>query len=169
MKHFLAWILIFTTILCVCGCAQKEPEIQSPVTFYYRRSEVSFEDSTGVIVEETQEASGHENDLSELMKQYFRGPVSSDMHYTFPNGTDLISLRLQNDQAYVLVTNHLADAKGLDLTIACACITMTVMELTGAKSVEIKAERALLNDAESIVMDAETLLMLDDTAMDTAE
>ena len=46
---------------------------------------------------------------------------------------------------------------------------MTLMELTGTQLVEIKADRALLNDAESIIMNMDSLLMLDDSAMDPAE
>ena len=46
---------------------------------------------------------------------------------------------------------------------------MTVMELTGTQKVEIKADRALLNDAESIIMDLDSLLMLDESAIDPAQ
>lgn len=169
MRNIWAAILIFALLGSFCGCTKSEPEMQSPVTFYYRRSHILYEGIHGVVAPEIQEANSSKNDVNALLEQYFQGPISADMHTTFPGGTKLLSITIQNELAHVLVTSHFSNLKGMDLTIACACITMTVMELTGVEAVEIKADRVLLNDAESIIMDRETLLLLDDTVVVPAE
>lgn len=169
MKKFLIVVLAVVMLLPIFGCAEKEPEIVSPVTYYYRRNEISFESETGIIAPETREAQSHENDLTYLLNQYFDGPNDKALQRTFPLGTQLVSISVSAQHTVILVSGHLANLKGIDLTIACTCITMTVMELTGTNKVEIKADRALLNDAESIIMDLDSLLMLDDSAMDPAQ
>ena len=168
MKRVLIGLLIFTLLFPLCACSEEEPEIQSPVNFYYRRKDVVFEGSVSVIAPEVREALGHENDLSYLLGLYLAGPSTKDMQNTFPYGTRLVSVTIKEERATITVTSHMANLKGIDLTIACACITQTVMELTDAKSVEVKASSATLNGLESIIMDKESLLLLDDSAMDPA-
>ena len=169
MKKFLIVVLAVAMLLPIFGCSEEEPEIVSPVTYFYRRSEISFESETGIVASEARESAGHENDLTYLLNQYFDGPNDKALQRTFPLGTQLISISVSAQHTIITVSGHLSSLKGIDLTIACACITMTVMELTGTSKVEIKADRALLNDAESIIMDLDTLLMLDDSAMDPAQ
>ena len=169
MKKFFVWILAFAMLFPLLGCAEDAPEIIDPITYYYRRAEVSFESKTGIVAPEVRESQGHENDLNYLLNQYFSGPNDKALQRTFPLGTQLVSISVSSQHTVILVSGHLANLKGIDLTIACACITMTLMELTGTQLVEIKADRALLNDAESIIMDMDSLLMLDDSAMDPAE
>lgn len=169
MKKILILVLAVVMLLPLFGCAEEEPEIAVPVTYYYRRAEISFESKTGIVAPEARESQGHENDLTYLLNQYFDGPNDKALQRTFPLGTQLISISVSSQHTVITVSGHLASFKGIDLTIACTCITMTVMELTGTQKVEIKADRALLNDAESIIMDMDTLLMLDDSAMDPAQ
>ena len=169
MKKILIVVLAVAMLLPIFGCAEEEPEIVVPVTYYYRRAVISFESKTGIVAPEARESQGHENDLTYLLNQYFNGPNDKDLHRTFPLGTQLVSISVSPQHTLITVSGHLASLKGIDLTIACTCITMTVMELTGTQKVEIKADRALLNDAESIIMDLDSLLMLDESAIDPAQ
>ena len=168
MKRILAIILVFILCLSIASCAKDEVTIENPVSFYYRRSELSYEGNSGVIMQEIRESGGSEQSIITLLSLYFQGPVATGMDRTFPYGTQPISLQIQDNRAYITTTSHFANLKGIDLSIACACITMTLIELTGVSSVEIKADRSLLNDAESIIMDKETLLLLDDAVLDAA-
>ena len=54
-----------------------------------------------------------------------------------------------------------ATYSGLELTIACACITKTAISLTGVDIVRIRADQTLLNGAEYIQMDANSVLLID--------
>lgn len=169
MKRWMPFFLILTLCLAMVGCAEKEPQIQVPVTFYYRQNELSFGDASGVVTSEERESVGHDGDVVYLLNQYLQGPVSENLGRTFPSGTKLISFSIEQKKASVLVSRHLSGISGIDLTIACACITMTTMELTGAKTVEIRADSSLLNDMESIIMDENCLLLLDDGAIKPAD
>ena len=90
------------------------------------------------------------------------------MEKTFPYGTKLVSISVSEERTTVTVTSHFANLNNVDLTIACACITKTVMELTNTGSVEIMAHGTMLNGADSVIMDNENVLLLDDSAMDPA-
>jgi len=52
----------------------------------------------------------------------------------------------------------------LDLTIACACLTATVCDMTGVQSVTIQTENRLLDGNKSITMTWENILLLDSNA-----
>lgn len=169
MKRWLPLFLILALCFAIVGCAEKAPQIQAPVTFYYRQNELSFGDASSVVASEERESLGHEGDVIYLLNQYLQGPVSENLDRTFPSGTKLISFSMEQEKAFMLVSRHLSGLSGIDLTIACACITRTTMELTGAKTVEIRADGSLLNDMESIIMDESCLLLLDDGAIKPAD
>ena len=163
MKRLFAVLLCICTFLSLLGCSQKE-EIQKPVTFYYRRANITYEGSDGVVSTEQRESAGHEKDIPYLLGEYLDGPRSSELAQTFPDGMFVVSIQYADNMAKIIFSFHLAELRGIDLTVACACITMTVIELTGVDSVQISAAGALLDDYQSITMDRSCLFLLDGSA-----
>lgn len=165
------FVLLLITALCspLLGCAKETAHIQEPVSFYYRRKTLAYGEENSVILSENRESVGHQNSPEYLLKEYLAGPISDNLARTFPPRTTLVQLTVDNSKATIILSSHIANLTGMDLTIACACLTLTTMELTGAETVEIRAKDALLDDAESIIMDRECLLFLDDSATKPAE
>ena len=161
MKRFLSVLLCLSMMLPLFGCAREEAEIQKPVTFYYRKANVSFNDAESVIAREQRESYGHEGDIPYLMGMYLKGPSSADFHKTFPADTFIVSIHYMDNLAKIVFSFHFAELSGIDLTVACACVTMTMMELTDVESVQISAAGALLDDYQSITMNKDSLLLLD--------
>ena len=163
MKKLITCILL----LCICvsffGCKSKQA-LTSPVPYYYRRMELSYEGSGSVIAAEQRESRGHENDIGYLLSQFLKGPESSAFSRTFPLGTQLISFEHSDLEAHIVLTDIFAGLTGMDLTIACACITMTVIELTGVQTVHIRTESQLLNNMQTITMDKSSLVLFDSSA-----
>jgi len=160
MKRLISILFCICMFLPLFGCAQEET-IQKPVTFYYRRSEVAYGESDGVIATEQRESLGHEGDILYLLSQYLSGPQSGKLAQTFPDDLVIVSLHYENNLAKIIFSYHLAELSGLDLTIACACVTKTVIELTGVEAVQMSAAGELLNEYQSITMDSDCLLLLD--------
>lgn len=169
MKKFLSFLLAIALCLPLLACAKESVRIQEPVSFYYRRRELAYGEENSVILSENREAAGYSSAPDHLLKEYLAGPISEDLTQTFPYGTTLIHYTADSTKATITVSSHLANLSGMDLTIACACLTLTVMELLDVEIVEIRAKDALLNDAESIILDRESLLFLDDSATKPAD
>lgn len=164
MKRIVCLILVISWALCLLACTQQEDAIQDPVRFYYPRSKITYGNADSVIAWEEQEAAGHRDDYMYLLRQYLKGPVSDSLSRTFPRSVMLKDLQITGGTAHVVLNDYAALVTGLDLTMACACLTATITELTGVQRVTIRAEHTLLDGNPSITMDRDHLLLLDESA-----
>jgi len=145
------------------GCREKQ-QIDEPVAFYYRRSELLFEGASGVIAAQQRESAGHESDTEYLLQEYLSGPTDPLFSQTFPTGSRMVSFKITDKEAQITLSDHFADLTGMDLTIACACITLTIIDLTGVENVTLSAQSAMLDNQSFITMDKSCLLLLDSNA-----
>ena len=164
MKRLFAFLLLFSILLGLTACTKQDAAIKEPVTFYYRRAALSYDENDTVILSQVADADGHKKDLHWILEKYLQGPEQEDVLQTFPQGTSLVSLEMDGDVFSVVLSHHLGNLTGVDLTIACACLTKTIISLTNAKTVIIQAENANLNGAPQIIMNEEILLLLDNSA-----
>ena len=167
MKRYTALLLILALFLCLTACAREDNTIREPVSFYYRRAELTYGSSDSVILSESSDAAGHTDDLIWLLGEYLKGPQSENLLQTFPSGTTLVSLTVEEGTATIVLSVQFGRLTGMDLTVACACLTKTVLGLTDAETVVIQAVNTDLDGAQQIVMDESSLLMLDESAKST--
>lgn len=164
MKRIIAAFLLLVLFPCLTACANHKDTIQEPVAFYYRRADITYGNSNSVILSESADAADCNGDALLLLNQYLKGPQSEDLAQTFPAGTAVITLAVEENKADILLSPQFARLSGMDLTIACACLTLTALELTGTETVVIHAHQSTLNGMEQIVMDKNCILLLDDSA-----
>ena len=163
MKRILSVILPLALLLSLASCVTVKEKIREPVSFYYRQKEVNYGANPSVVDKEIREASSHRHDYSYLISQYLKGPEDLTLYSPFPRNTALKGLSIQDGTAYVNLNSSFASLTGLDLTLACACITLTVCEMTGANQVTITAADSLLDGAAQITMTPDNLLMVDNS------
>lgn len=163
MKRIISLLLVLSFCLFASGCQQESEPVKKPVTFYYCRTEFDHGSDDSVILCETRESAGFEGNLIDLLNLYLQGPISDNLRQTFPTGTKLKEYRVEGNTAVLTVTNQLSLASGIDLTVACACLAKTVMDLTGLQDVKIQAQTVNLGNNAYIIMDQETILLLDST------
>lgn len=161
MKRFVCLILVIAVLVAIPACASDRPE--QPGNFYYRRPEIGFSGTDGVIAAEERELADIHGDLEAMLLAYFAGPESGDLESPFPRDTALIGWDLHNSRLTVDLSEDFSQLSGVDLTIACACIAKTFLELTDASSVAIRADGALLNGSDSIVISENSLSLADDS------
>jgi hypothetical protein len=164
MKRLICLILL--AVLFLPGCDTQEEEFVEPVNFYFVKANVAYFSSDGVITKEVREAQGHRQDYVYLLEMYLRGPESGEVRRVFPKNVELVQLELSENSALVILNDATARLTGLDLTIACACLTATVCDMTGVQMVTIKAETQLLDGNKSITMQRDHLLLLDSNTSD---
>lgn len=159
MKRLICLILL--VLLLLPGCNIQEEEFIQPVKFYFLKSNVTYFSAEGVIAPETREAEGHWEDYRYLLNLYLDGPITSDLKRVFPKNVELVQLELLEDSATLTLNDAAARLTGLDLTIACACLTATVCDMVGVQAVTIRAETQLLDGNKSITMNRNHILLLD--------
>ncbi|MEE0110748.1 MAG: hypothetical protein UEP57_07695 [Oscillospiraceae bacterium] len=153
MKRCFCLFLILCLLLSGCGILGER--IKEPVTFYYLRSEYQYGTQDAVISSEEREASGHLEDLSYLLALYLMGPADEELKSPLPHGTNIFSA----EQSASVITLRLSDtAKTMtdtEFSLACACLSLTCLDLTDAKSVTI------ISGDRIVTMSRDTLTLYD--------
>lgn len=159
MKKILSFVLICTTLTFVIGC-QQTPEAPHGIAFYYCVTASDYNvGSTSLVAEHRVDVPS--DSLLDAMTIYLKGPLSEDLQAPFPSGLSLVGVYQNNKTVYLTFSRELAYLTGLDLTIACACVTLTALDISGADQVEIRTVAGLLDGQRAIIMDKNTLLLLD--------
>ena len=156
--------ILLLVLLFLAGCDSQEEVFVDPVNFYYPKADVTYFSAEGVISREIREAEGHRQDYEYLLGLYLRGPESRELNHVFPQNAALIRLEISNNIATVILNDATARLTGLDLTIACACLTATVCDMTGVQTVTIRTDTQLLDGNKSITMNRDQVLLLDNSA-----
>ena len=141
MKRFIALVLV---AILFSGCGFPGAQMKDAVTFYYQRTPSAnniYDDyfSEGVIGSEMREFTGHREDLNYLLTVYFKGPLDPAFSSPFPLGTRVLEIQQENDAMTLVLNPFLANQTDLDISIACACMAMTCMDLTGADTVTVES------------------------------
>ncbi len=160
----------FSAIVCLLllmsGCSTPPSEaIENPVRFYYLKNTISYDDADGVIAVEIRDSEELPEDLASLTALYLAGPSDNQLVSPFPEGITLKSFSLEENKVFVTLSNNFTVLDNFSLTVACACITKTLLELTPGTTVEIRVEAGAIRDDElSILMDAESLVLFDNAS-----
>lgn len=165
MKRCIILFLILLNLFSFAGCKQKKTDFVEPVVFYYcsditdnNISDASFHN---VFVPETHEGAGFSNDAVGLLSLYLNGPLAQDLVSPFPSGMTVIAVQTNNEKTTIILSDEFAELTGLDLTIACTCLAMTVFQWNECDFVEISAESVLLDKQSSITIEREKLVFSD--------
>ena len=141
MKRVIALLLV---VMLLAGCSGPGTRMKEPVTFYYLRTHADsnvYDDffSEGIIGSEIREASDHRENLRYLLTVYFRGPLAPELTSPFPMGCRILEIQQEDGKLTILLNPILAENSELDITIACACLAKTCMELTDVDTVQIES------------------------------
>lgn len=142
MKRILSLLLI--TALLLSGCALSSSQANEPVLFYYLRQHNQQEDydlffSEGAIGAEEREISGHRDDLNYLLALYMQGPKNSTLLFPFPVGSKIVETRMEGSRLTIVMNAISSRFNEMDVTISCACIAKTCMELADVTAVTVES------------------------------
>lgn len=160
MKRILT--LLLCTALLLCGCGTGQPKYDEPVTFYYQRTEYIFGQTDSVIAAETLEGAQINANLSSLLEAYLQGPTSEQLQNPFPADTRIEKVTRQGTVLQLKMNDKFSQLSGMELTIACACLSKTVLSLTDCTAVQIILVGELPDTQRIITMDNQSLLLMDD-------
>ena len=155
MKHALLILLAFSMLLCLCACSLGSSSDADHVTFYYCREDFAYNTQPGVIGSEERYVSSHGDNLMYLLPLYLTGPMDEELTSLFPKQVQLMSVEVQADRLVIALSDAAEEMEESRFTLACACLTMTCLELTDCVTVEITSGE------RSVTMNRENLLLQD--------
>ncbi len=163
MRRFRYIALILALLLVFAGCEASSETMTAPASFYYRVSAGTFGKQDSIIASERRESAGCEDDLKLLIESYLEGPVSGKLTSPVPASARVLGVTRENSKIIVEMSPAFAKLSGIDLTIACSCLSMTLLDYTDAEQIEIFVPHTLLDGNDSIVMERDSLMLLDNS------
>lgn len=159
MRRLTSLVLIAALALALPGCSLVKDSVKDPIIFYYQRADFLYGETDSVIASETREASGHAGDLYYLLSLYLAGPLDEGLTCPFPRGTKLLSVQQEDNTLLLEISNTGDTLSASRFSLACACLTMTCLELSTAEEVTVTSGE------RSITMTRDSFLLSDGTAV----
>lgn len=167
-RNFLICTILAISLL-LTACIQPADDFKAPAQFYYCTEEISYHSSKGVIRAEARETSMINADLHQLLNAYLAGPASSELVSPFPAGSQVVDIAYQDDAISIILSEAYTNLTGIDLTLANACLAMTVCEYTGVSTVSLAIEGTTIGGKEKITLSKDGYLFIDHTAAEQNE
>lgn len=167
MRRYKLCAAALALMLALTGCSAavvQRPQYVNPIDFYYCRQEPVFGSETGALAYETVELGRTDISVEEILALYFAGPISQTLRSVFPEG--LACTRAELDGG--VLTLHLNEAystlSGVELTLAAACLSMTLTQIEFVDSVRVETPGALLSQQAGDLYAPERFVFFDDAA-----
>lgn len=161
MRKTIALILCIALAMPLFGCAGDQ--FQTPGLFYYRRSTIVYDTEEGVIAPEQREVASLDGDIGAILEAYFSGPESSELEAPFPRDSQILSWLVEGNTLILTMNDAFGALSGVELTIACTCITRTLLGLVDLTQVQFRMEDALLGGEKSITLSGDNVSLSDDS------
>lgn len=131
-KLALIWISI-CLLLSMAACERRIDRDDGTEWVFYYLGEL--DGSEGVVKSETRKL-GSGGELM-VLNEYFAGPESQELNSPFPIGTTFSAFDFDENQASITMSQEYSQLRGAEKTMAEACLTKTLLDLTGCDVVEI--------------------------------
>ena len=148
MKKLICFLLC---LLLLCGCSSGKNR-DNTVFFYYCQASTENSLSETVVTAEQREVSADPTDLKNILSLYLIGPLDEELSSPF-RGMKLVSVEKEDSLLLVELSCNDRSLTDIRFSLACACITMTCLELTEAEQVSIScADRSATMTRETILV-----------------
>ena len=163
MKRIIVFILLIAMTVCICGCGNRGSEMIKPVNVYYCRETVDHSSDLGIFAPIQLDIGEWDGRMLAFINFYISAPVRDGLRSPFPTGAGITSIEYLDNALRVQLNPLFARLSTGELTVACACISLTLFELTNANSVRFNHHGAT-NDTVA-VMTRDNLLFKDEIAV----
>ena len=164
MKRLMCTVMALVCLLTLCSCRQSTEDFVYPVTLYYLTDSSDHEavfSGNGVFTPEVREAESLHQNAIKILNAYFSGPVSETLVSPFPNDLMALSVTRTDNIVHILLNESMLELDGLDLSIAGAAITMTVMELIPCEFVDIRVQIGAEKEEQIFFLSSQDLYFTD--------
>ena len=162
MKRIFVILLAAAMLLSIAGCTGQNRE-DGQVVFYYKRAQFSYGEQNGVIAPEYRSLDTKDMPVLTLLNLYVDGPGMAELVNVFPENCEVLAFSREGDVAAVEFNKIFGQLQSVSQTVACVCMSRTVMELTGVKYVRISARDVKLGNEDYLEFDQNSVFYFDDS------
>ena len=161
MKRFTTLLIALCVLFPFSGCNSKKDSANTAV-FYYVQNKPEYGTASGMIAANVVEVKGRTDHYRILLEKYFNGPTNYDCVSPFPAGITLEDFQISGDKAQILLSPHMAILTGPSMTVALACLTRTVIEMTDVETVQIQIKNNQINGVDALTLTLNSFTYWDD-------
>lgn len=162
MRKILCITIAIALLFLLQGCRNSPSDTVDTVVFYYIHNDFEYGTASGVITPTIADVKNISPDYTSILEKYFNGLTNDDCISPFPDGITLEDFQVDNNKAQIVLSPHMATISGSSLTIALACLTRTVIELTDVKTVQISIQNNQINGMDSLTLSLNSFAYMDD-------
>lgn len=151
-KRILCLLLLTLLILSACGNASEEEP--SSLYFYYPRQTVSHSGDT-VLCTIGSTLDPASIDVQTLLSQYLSAQPPAEGLPVLPAGWELSSMHVHGDTVHL--SFHGAVVSQMESSVACVCLTRTLLQLPPVRSVNIQCP----GNSEAVTLTLNDVLLVD--------
>ncbi len=159
MKKIIICILTVALAICICGCGNQRSEMIHPVNVYYCRETADYNSDMGAFAAIQLDMGEWDGRTLAFVNFYISSPVKDGLKSPFPTGAGITAIEYLDNALRVQLNPLFSRLSAGELTVACACISLTLFELTSANSVRFNLHGA--PDDAVAVMTRDNLLFKD--------
>lgn len=162
MKKAVCILICLVMLFLMTGCGHADMQSATAVNFYYIHNELKYGTESGVIAPTVVNVQYDENDYQLLLEKYLNGPTNYELISPVPAGITLVDFQIVGEKALLVLSPHMGTLTGSSMTVALACLTRTVIEMTGMNAVQISIENQQINGADIITLTLNSFSLWDD-------
>lgn len=135
MKKLFIVPIAIALIIFLVGCNATQPVMKNPVNVYYCREKVDYNSDMGAFASKQLDFGNWEDRILPFLNFYISAPVGEGMISPFPAGAGINGIEYQDSLLNVQLNLQFSGLSASELSVACACISLTLFELTDAYSI----------------------------------
>lgn len=163
-KRILSFFLLTAFLLSLCGCGEKQSDFINPIDFYFLDAEEQSGTQTGALAHETVDLLSKDVEIQQILNRYLKGPTEECLKSPFPAELKAEVARLQDGELYIQLSSEFDTLSGISLTLATACLTMTLTQISGVDSVKLETGSGVLSQQANEAYSAQRFLFYDELA-----
>ena len=163
MRRIIAALLALVLLGSLMGCGASSSDTKE-IVGYYRQAKTDFKNKTGIVAAEPCRWYKDTMTVEAFLEQYFKGPESNELISPFPQEVRLKSYHNENGISTITLDGGYDRLDGISKSIACACLTKTLLQFPEIESVTVREAGSLttspdsrrLSDSSFVLFDEET-------------
>ncbi len=153
--------MIALSLLVFSGCGIRVQPKYENTSFYYYSDATEYNSEYGPFALEYRRIDITPENIVSAIDLYLQGPLEDSFTSPFPDGVTVVDFNLSDRTVNITLSRHFARLTGIDLTVACSCLTLTLTELLDADRVVISALDTQLDGKASISMERNNIILWD--------
>lgn len=146
-------------LLLAAGCSAPPPEAGDGYQVYY--SALADRSAQNALVSEPYGSEPPAEPIPDLVAALLDGPDSPGLSSPFPEGVRLLSWALEEGVLHLDLSEQYGGLSGVNLTVADACLTLTLCQVEGVEAVYVTVEGREIPYRPSQALTPEELLLSD--------